>query len=264
MKAPSVLADIRGSLRQPEFWAYSSWLDIVLRYRRTQLGVGWLFLTFTFFVIVMGLKFGYLMGKDPAVFLPYVAVGYMTWRFMVAILNDASTTFRTHRSYIMDGKVRFTDYLFRSVARASFNLAFAVVVVAAVLAWSPHASVAGLLTLFITFPLVIVNMVWVGICLSFFGARYPDTHEAISAVLIAGFLLTPIIWDVASFPPDTLRGSLTRLNPAFHLVEVVRDPVLGTMPETNSIIIVVAMAIVGWGLAAWMYRRYARFVPLWL
>ena len=264
MKSNSVLDDLRGSLRQPEFWAYSSWLDIVIRYRRTQIGVSWLFLTFAFFVVVMGLKFGYLMGKDPAEFLPYVAVGYMTWRFMVTILNDSATTFRTHRSYIMDGKVRFTDYLLRSVAKAGFNLFFAVVIVAIVLAWSPHAGIAGLLTMLVTFPLVVLNMVWLGLCLSFFGARYPDTHELIGTVLMAGFLLTPIIWDVSSYPPDTLRGSITRLNPAFHLIEVVRAPILGRLPETNSIIIVVLMALAGWLLAAWMYRRYARFVPLWL
>jgi len=264
MKARSVFSDIRGSLRQPEFWAYSSWLDMVIRYRKTQLGLLWLFLTFGFFVIVMGVKFGYLMGQDPHVFVPYVAVGYMIWRFMVTILNDSAATFRSHRAYIMDGKVRFTDYLLRSIAKAGFNLLFAVVVVAMVLAWTPYAGVGGLLTMFITFPLVILNMAWIGLCLSFLGARYPDIQELIGTLLMAGFLLTPIIWDVSRYPPETVRGAITRLNPAFHLVELVRAPVLGRMPETNSIIFVVAMAVVGWLVAAWMYRRYARFVPLWL
>jgi ABC-2 type transport system permease protein len=260
----SLFRDLGQSLRHPEFWAYSSWLDIAIRYRRTQLGLSWLVLAFAFFVVVMGFKYSYLMGQDPQYFLPYLGIGYMVWRFMVTVLNDAVQTLVTHRSYIMDGRICLTDYLLRSVAKAMFHFFFALLVLVFVLAWSQPIDVAWLLSLLVTFPLLVANMIWLSVCIGFFGARYPDTQEFIGTVLMAGFLLTPIIWDVSKFPPDTTRGFLTRLNPAFHLVEVARAPVLGHMPETNSIIAVVAMAIAGWALAAWMYRRYARFVPLWV
>lgn len=260
----SLYQDLWQSLKHPEFWAYSSWLDIAIRYRRTQLGLGWLMLAFGFFVVVMGFKYSYLMGQDPAIFLPYLGVGYIIWRFMVQVLNDAVVTLVTHRSYIMDGRTRLTDYLLRSIAKSVFHFFFALVVLVLVLAWSPALGVASLFTLLLTFPLLVVNMLWIAVCVGFFGARFPDTQEFIGTVLMAGFLLTPIIWDVAKFPPDTTRGMLTRLNPAFHLVEVARAPVLGHMPETSSIIIVIAMAVLGWIAAAIMYRRYARFVPLWV
>ena len=39
-----LLRDIGRSLREPEFWAYSSWLDIVTKYRRSRLGIIWLLL----------------------------------------------------------------------------------------------------------------------------------------------------------------------------------------------------------------------------
>lgn len=264
MTASSLFRDILQSLRHPEFWAYSSWLDIVIRYRRTQLGLFWLILAFAFFVVLMGVKYAYLMGRDPHWFLPYLGVGFMVWRFMVMVINDAVTTLTTHRSYIMDGRIRLTDYLLRSLAKATFSLFFAVVVMGFVLTWSNVVPISGLLTLFLTFPLLLVNMMWVAVCVSFFGARYPDTQELVGTVLMAGFLLTPIIWDIAAFPPDTLRGQITRLNPAFHLVEVVRAPVLGQAPESLSIIAAVVMALVGWMFAALMYRRYARYVALWI
>lgn len=260
----SLVRDFWQSLRQPEFWAYSSWLDIVIRYRRTQLGLSWLVLAFAFFVVVMGFKYAYLMGQDPQMFLPYLGVGYMIWRFMVQVLNDAVVTFVTHRSYIMDGRTRLTDYLLRSVAKSILHFFFAVLVCTFVIAWSTKVDVLWLGSLLVTFPLLVINMLWISVCVSLFGARYPDTQEFIGTVLMAGFLLTPIIWDVSKFPPDTTRGFLTRLNPAFHLVEVARAPVLGQMPETNSILIVLLMAVLGWLLAAVMYRRYARFVPLWV
>lgn len=264
MVSRSLLHDLGQSLKHPEFWAYSSWLDIAIKYRRTSIGLLWLFLAFAFFVLVMGFKYAYLMGEDPELFVPYLAVGYMTWRFMIQVLTDSVSTFATHRSYIMDGRVRLTDYLLRSVAKSTFYWLFALVIVAGVLAWSTKVDLAGLATLLVTFPLLAFNMMWIGACVALLGARYQDTHEFIGTALMAAFLFTPIIWNVDLFPPDTTRGFITRLNPAFHLIEIVRSPVLGRLPEFTSVVAVGAMAVFGWILAAVMYRRYARFVPLWV
>ena len=264
MNRRSLTRDLRESLRHPEFWAYSSWLDLVVRYRRTQLGVIWVFLAFFLFVVVMGYKFAYLMNTDPRTFLPYLAVGYMTWRFIVTVINDAVGTLATHRSFIMDGRVRLTDYLLRSIAKASFHFLFAALVVALVLVWSGHYSPLGLLSLLITFPMLAVVMFWVALGLGLLGARFTDTHEVVGTVLMVVFLLTPIIWEVDKFPAGTVRGSLTRLNPAFHLVEVVRAPILGRMPEFDSVIFVGVLAVAGWVIASLVYRRYAHFVPLWV
>jgi len=55
-----------------------------------------------------------------------------------------------------------------------------------------------------------------------------------------------------------------RFNPAFHLLEVVRAPLLGGQPEPVSILTVCVMAVVGWVFTIWLYRRYARYVPLWV
>lgn len=260
----SLLRDLWQSLRHPEFWAYSSWLDIAVRYRRTSIGLLWLFLAFGLFVVVMGWKYSYLMGRDPAEFIPYLAVGYMLWRFMVMILSDAVGSLHHHRSYIMDGRTRMTDYMLRSMAKALFHFLFAAVIVAVVVAWSPKVGFAEYATMALTFPLLVMNMFWINVCVSLLGARYPDMQEVLGTVLMAAFLLTPIIWDVSRFPPDTTRGALARLNPAFHMIEVVRAPVLGQMPEATSLLVVGGMVAGGWLLAILMYRRYARFVALWV
>lgn len=260
----SLFSDLAGSVRHHEFWTYSSWLDIAVRYRRTKLGLSWILMTFAFFVLLMGVKFAYLMGVEIEYFLPYVAIGYLVWRLMVTIINETVTTYTRHSSYIMDGRSRLTDFLLRSMTGAVFNLLFALPVVLAVLIWSPKTQVLYMATLLLTLPLVLVNMFWLSVVVSLIGARMRDAQELVGTVLMAGFLVTPIIWDVARFPADTNRGFITRLNPAFHLIEVVRAPVFGYWPEWQSLVVVVFMALFGWLVAWWMYRRYARFVPLWV
>ena len=253
------------SLKSPSFWMYSSWLDLVSRYRGSVLGLAWLCLPTALFVVLLGNVYSHLMGYKLNEYLPYLASGYVVWRFMLQVVNDSSGTFRAHKAYIMDGRVRLTDFLLRSIAKAGLQFMFGMIVVVAVVLWSQSwGGLLSLATMALTMPLVLINLFWMSLCIGLVGARFPDTRDAIGTILIAGFLLTPILWMIDRFPPNSLRGFLSRLNPAFHLIDLVRAPLLGKMPERSSIIIAVVMAIVGWALASFLYRRYARFVALWV
>lgn len=253
-----------ASVRRPEFWAYSTWLDIVTKYRRTRLGVAWLLLPTLIFITVLGNVYSHLMGYSVAEYLPYLGLGYACWRFMLMCINDSSTVFRGHKAFIMDGRVRLTDYVLRAVAKPLFFFTFALVIVVGVLIWSPAVGWLGIASLAVTLPVLIINMVWISFCIALVGARFPDTSEFIGTVLVVGFLLTPILWHVDRFPAGTTRGFLARLNPAFHLIDFVRAPALGHLPETNTLLVVAGMTVGGWLLMALLYRRYARFVPLWI
>ena len=253
------------SMRSPSFWMYSSWLDVVARYRSSVLGIVWLCLPTAIFVLLLGNVYSRLMGYPIEVYMPYLATGYVIWRFMLHVVTESAGAFASHKAFIMDGRVRLTDFLLRSFAKAGLQFLFAVVVVIAAVAWfDSWPGVASLLTLLVTLPILLANLFWVSVCIGIIGARFPDTRDAIGTVLVAGFLLTPIIWMVERFPPDTLRGFVARLNPAFHMIEFIRAPALGAMPETVSIVVVLAMVPVGWLLASWLYRRYGRYVALWV
>lgn len=259
-----LVGHLSASIRRPEFWAYSTWLDIVTRYRRTRLGLAWLLLPTFVFITVLGNVYSLLMGFSVAEYLPYLGLGYACWRFMLMCINESSTVFRSHKAFIMDGRVRLTDYVLRAIAKPMFFFAFALVVVVGVLIWSPAVGWLGILSLVATLPVLVVNMVWISFCVALLGARFPDTSEFIGTLLVVGFLLTPILWHVERFPADTTRGFLARMNPAFHLIDFVRAPALGQMPETTSLFVVAGLTVGGWLLMGVLYRRYARFVPLWI
>jgi ABC-2 type transport system permease protein len=258
------LSQLMESLRRPEFWGYSSWLDIITKYRRTRLGILWLVLPTAMFLVVLGNVYSHLMGYKLEEYLPYLGVGYVTWRFMLQCINDSTSVFRSHKAFIMDGRLRLTDFMLRAVTKPLFYFFFAFVVVVCVLVWSPFVHWLNLLSLLVTVPVLLVNMIWISFCISLIGARFPDIGEVIHTVLVVGFLLTPILWHIDKFPLGTLRGTLARLNPAFHLIEMVRAPVLGAMPEKYTFFAVILMTLTGWLSAMVLYRRYARFVPLWI
>ncbi|MEN1925978.1 ABC transporter permease [Luteimonas sp. MJ293] len=260
----SFFTDLKESLRRPEFWMFSSWLDIITRYRRTRLGLLWIVIPTAVFVAAIGQVYSIVMGHDPEFYLPYLAIGYLLFRFMTQCLSESGSILRTHKSFIMDGRVRMTDYVLRSIAKAFFIFVCSFVVIIVTMAWSPMTSLVSLFTILLTFPLVMLNSFWLSSCMSMIGARHVDSAEMVTTLMRFGMLLTPILWVGDRFSPGTFGWWAVHLNPAYHLITVVRNPLLGQPIPSESLWFVLIMTVLGWGLTALVYRRYARFVPLWI
>lgn len=259
-----IFTQLSESVRRPEFWAYSSWLDIVTRYRRTRLGLFWLLAPVTVFMLITGPLYAKVFNRDLASYMIHLGMGYAVWRMMVMVLNDAVGVLRNNKSFILDGNTRLTDYTLKSIAKSLFYFAFSMIGMLVVLVWSPAVPTLAILTLFITIPVVLVNMIWVGYSLSILGARLPDLGEVLNTVLMVGFLFTPIIWEGNRYPPDSIGGIAVRLNPAYHMLEIVREPLFGRMPPTYSIVYVALLTLSGWLFAIILCRRYSRYVPIWI
>jgi ABC-type polysaccharide/polyol phosphate export permease len=258
----SLFSDLSESLRQPEFWAYSSWLDIVTRYRKLYLGMLWALIPPLVYVFGLGYMYSAISGRGSN-FIAHLGLGWALWRMTTMVINDSSGIYSNYKAFILDGRTCLTDFILRAMAKSIFYFAFAFVVVLVVLLREPSVHWQGMLTMLVTLPIYLFNLLWFCVAVSLLGARYPDVREFISTILLFGFFLTPILWNAQTLPAGSMRGTIARFNPAFHFVELVRAPVLGEHIEHLSLVVVAVMTLGGWILAAWLYRRYARFVPLW-
>jgi ABC-type polysaccharide/polyol phosphate export permease len=133
----------------------------------------------------------------------------------------------------------------------------AVVVIAGVpVTWATLLFVPGLL-------LVCVTMAWINLVVAMVGARFRDLQPIIGSVLQLVFFVTPLIWDrhlLAGKAHDLLIDA----NPFFHLVEIMRAPLLGKVPSLLTVTAVVAMAVVGWFVTYLLFVRFRRRIPYWL
>jgi ABC-2 type transport system permease protein/lipopolysaccharide transport system permease protein len=75
------------------------------------------------------------------------------------------------------------------------------------------------------------------------------------------FLITPIIW-----LPSMLeqRSYLAEANPFYHLIEVVRAPLLGSAPSANTVAAVVAITAVNFLLTTVLFSRYRSRIAYWI
>ncbi|KQY49825.1 hypothetical protein ASD14_13980 [Lysobacter sp. Root494] len=260
----SLLADVHNSLRRPEFWSFAAWLDLITKYRRSRLGVLWMFVPPAMTVFLLGYFYSGLSSRNPFEFMPYMGMGYVLWRFITQVISESSGVMLSHRAFIMDGRTRFTDYVLRCLSKAALYFLAALLVVSVAFALSPEFSFMGFGTLLLTLPIFLVNLFSLGVVLALVGARYPDTHELTTTIFIFGFLLTPILWYPEHIPPGSARAMFMHANPAFHLIELVRGPMLGRPLTSITIVYVAVMTFALPVLAALLYRRYARFVPIWI
>jgi ABC-type polysaccharide/polyol phosphate export permease len=77
------------------------------------------------------------------------------------------------------------------------------------------------------------------------------------------FYATPIIWSVEMLQQRFALVFLN-MNPFYHLLSVVREPLLGATPSATNWLVAIFMAVVGWAFALFFFNRYRKRIPYWL
>jgi ABC-2 type transport system permease protein len=256
--------DLAESLRNPGFWALSSWLDILVRSRKSYLGPFWLLAPGVAYVFGIGSFFASMFNRSIPEFAVHVSLGIVVFRTLMSALVGSAGVFSSSQSFILDGHMRLTDFVMQSLARSAFDMLMTLPVVAAALLLHGQADFAGLLLALPVMLLIYLNAFWISVAFALVGARFVDLGQALATVSTFMFLLTPIIWYPESVPQGSIRATLMLFNPLYHFVEVFRSPIVGTVVQPVSVWVVGVSTAGGLLLATLLYRRYARFVPLWI
>jgi lipopolysaccharide transport system permease protein len=255
------LSDIVDAARLWRLCWTLSWLDIKLRYRGSVLGPFWLTLSTALMIGSMGFLYAALFNMDLHVYLPFLALSIVLWNFLSALVGDACICFTASESVIRSVRMPFTLYAGRVVLRNLLVLAHNIVVIVAVdvlLNVMPGAT--GLLAI-PAFILWLLDALALSLLLGALCARFRDIPPIIASVMQMAFFVSAVIWQ-----PDQLKGQqyLLNFNPFFTLLEIVRGPLLGTVPSLAvylSSIIFSALIF----LAAWfMFSRVRGRIAFWI
>src|SRR5262249_18316337 len=111
--------------------------------------------------------------------------------------------------------------------------------------------------------LVCVTMAWMNLVIAMVGARFRDLQPIIGSVLQLVFFVTPLIWD-RHLVVGKVHDLFVDANPFYHLVEIMRAPLLGRAPSSLTIATVTMMAVVGWYITYLLFVRFRRRIPYWL
>ena len=255
------LFDLVQGARAHHLWYLLGWRDIRQRYRRSVLGPFWLTLSMGALVSALGFLYGMLLQVEIAEYVPFLALGFIVWALISGVITDGCQVFINAESIIKQVGLPLSVHVYRLLWRnllILFHNALVFVVVAAVFGvwpgWAGLLALPGLV-------LLCLNGIWAVLLFGIVSARFRDVPPIVASIVRICFFVTPIIWMPELVPQ---RAVVLEFNPFYHLVEVVRAPLLGEVPGLSSWIAVLSMTIGGWVLAFAFFRRYRWRIAYWV
>ena len=254
--------DFREALRKTPVWWYMSRQDLIGRYRRTTLGPWWITIGTGIGIGAMGTIWGLFFGMNLQKFFPYLGAGYVLWTFISSVVTDSPMIFIEIAPMLRSIKIPILIYIFTGVMRHVYTLFhnfFIVVIIFAVFKVYPKIEIL----LFIPgVILLLISAYLSSLILAFFGARFRDVSHIINSFMTFIFLLTPIMWR-----PEILSGKkalLVYLNPFSYYLAILRDPLLGQVPDMTYYYGVFVMIGIMTIAAVYIYKRLAHRIIFWV
>jgi ABC-type polysaccharide/polyol phosphate export permease len=254
--------DVVAGLQARDIWGRLGWRDTKRRYRRTVFGPLWTTVSLALFVATLGLVWSNLWHKDPKAYLPYLTSGMLCWVFFLAICTEGCNSFCAYERLIKQLRISYTLLASAIVWRNAIVFFHNLIIYALVglyggitLTWSTLLVVPG-------FGLFYLNAIWIVILLGTACARYRDLLQLVGNILQISLFLTPIFWS-----PDQLTGRaalFAQFNPLFHLVEIVREPMLGVAPAPLHWLVVLCITVIGWTLAIQVLTKFRHRIVYWI
>ena len=230
-----MLADLAEGVKRYHLWFSLAWNDIRARYRRTVLGPFWTVLSTATLVAALGVVNAILWHTAIAVYLPFFCAGYISWLLFLTIVNESGSALIDAEATIKSMRIPYCIFVFRVLMRNVIVFGHNLVIFVAVAAIFGVWPTVSTLLLPIGIVLAVVNYIWIGLLLAVIGARFRDVIPLVTNLTTVLFFITPIFWQPAQLDAvPAARIALADANFAYHLIEVIRAPLLGQTPGLLS------------------------------
>jgi ABC-2 type transport system permease protein len=255
------LHDIRAGWDRRELWMTLGLHDVRQRYRRSKLGPFWITLSMAIMVLALGLLYGQIFGQDLHDYLPFLAAGFVIWGMIASLINDGCQSFILAEGMIRQLNAPLSIYAYRGLWSTLIAFAHNIWVFLVVALWFGVDLNWNLLWVPVALLVLLLNGFWIALFLGVLSARFRDVPLIVGSVVQVLFFITPVIWKPEMLPG---RALWLDLNPFYHLVEIMRAPLLGQTPALGNWLTVLAITVGGWAVALFFYSAYRWRVAYWV
>jgi ABC-type polysaccharide/polyol phosphate export permease len=256
--------DLVGGLCRTPLWGRLGWLEVKRRYHRTVLGPFWNSISLAAYAAGIGLVGSGLWNQDIHAYLPYLISGLLLWNMISTIITESCSLFVASHGLLKNVRFEYSVLVYALLWRNlivfwhNFLVYFCIVIVLKPELLSPIVLLAlpGL-------ACVLVMSASISLLCGMLCLRFRDVQSLVTTALSIAMLITPIFW-----PVDALSGLhrtvFVGLNPLYHLMELVRAPLLGEVPAAlNYIVVFVIMIVVG-VLTFDIFRKFRKRIAFWI
>jgi ABC-type polysaccharide/polyol phosphate export permease len=255
--------DLVDGLAQWRLWGRLGWLEVRRRYSRTVIGPFWSAISLAMFVLALGSVGTGLWNKQASEYIPFLAAGMVVWVMMSSIIIESCTLFvggtNMFRQMQFNYSVMVYALVWRNLIVFAHNL---VVFVLVCIVFGKNPLTPATVLVIPGLALLVVNSVWVSLLLGMFCLRFRDVQQLVTSLVQIAMFVTPIFW-----PPGDLHGAahtvFVDLNPLYHVIVLVRSPLLGQEPAAESYFAAALITIAGSLLTYWLFSYFRKRIAYW-
>jgi ABC-2 type transport system permease protein/lipopolysaccharide transport system permease protein len=219
--------------------------DVKLKFRRSSIGPAWIFVNLAVLVLSIGFIYANLLGQQPREFIPYLTIGLILWQYLTNSIVEGGNAFVHSEGYIRQISLPIYVYILRFFVSISLTtlitlIAFVLVAIIYRVPVGPGTLLAipGWLMLMTTSLLLITIF-------AHLNTRFRDIAHMASVGMQVLFYVTPVIYPAALLTARRRLMPVIQLNPLYHVIEVVRQPLLSASPASPQSYLAMVVIIAG-------------------
>ncbi len=214
-------------------------------------------------IAAMGLVFAVIFKTPMQEYLPFLATSIIMWGYLSGVINDGCLSFISSEAIIKQLRIPLFVHIARTVWKQVTTLAHNLVIIPFVffvvwheVNWAALVFIPGLI-------LLTINLTWIAFLLAMLSARFRDIPQVVSSVMTILYFVSPVMWQ-PSLIPAGVAHLLLGLNPMYHLLQIVRLPLLGQLPTLENWSLSVSFAVVGWSGVYFFMRKFKTQIAYWV
>lgn len=252
--------DLREGFRLRELWLFLGWRDVRKHYSRSILGPFWLTLSMGLLVGGLGILYSQIFNQPIHDYLPFLAIGFIAWGLISGLIVGSCNVYSAAAASIRQVRMPLSVYVYQFVWQQLITFAHNFVIyVAVALFFGIWPGLTGLLVV-PALLLVSLNGIFAAMVLGPLCARFRDIPMIVASAIQVAFFMSPILWSPEMVPQ---RAFFVQANPFYHLIEILRDPLLGS-PATLTNWLVCILGTAMFGVVAFLFfSRFRQRVPYW-
>ena len=251
-----MIEELREIIRFRELLAQLVTRNILVRYKRSVLGLAWTMLNPLLMMTILTVVFSNVFHVSTPHYPVYILAGLILWSFFSQATLTGMTELLWGSGLLQRIYIPHTVFVLAAVGTGIVNLLFALIPLVLIMLLTGVPLTLALLSLPI--PIVLTAMFATGtaLLLSILAVSFVDLVDIYQVALTAWFYLTPIIYP-KEIVPSSLQW-LFLLNPMYYFLEMFRLPVYATaLPGLETFlpagVLAVGVLVIGW----WVFTRNA-------
>jgi len=274
---PKALAAARRDLSEGA-GLWRAWVRFALGavrrpYRNSFLGPLWEPLGLLCFVLLLAPLYGQAFDLPMGEFMAYLAAGWTVWQLISGSLLQGAQSLIQAGPVLQQSRLPISLFFFRVLLTEFLEFLLKLALVLLLMAVFGMVPTSALLLFLPGLALLLVACLGIIVLVGLLCARFPDLHQVLQIAVRLAFFVTPILWDASMLQqPVTEAETLDRgavvvayvdFNPFYHLLEIVRAPLLGQLPSSHSWVFVAVLTLAIWCVAVPLFVRWRPRVVYW-